>query len=64
FEPLTKRFVCQLRRRKSMQRFGHFVNLLFLPAYSAIACFCVHFCGEANYSKAINALQGPIIQSA
>ncbi|WP_233411178.1 hypothetical protein, partial [Rugamonas violacea] len=39
FEPLTKRFVCQLRRRKSMQRFGHFVNLLFLPAHSAPRSF-------------------------
>jgi hypothetical protein len=29
FQPLTKRFVCQLRRRKSMKRFAVFVNPLF-----------------------------------
>ncbi|MGK5023097.1 hypothetical protein, partial [Janthinobacterium sp. LB2P10] len=45
-----KRCVCQLRRRKSMKRFGYFVNLLFSP------CFTLHlhasFSEEANYSQA------------
>jgi hypothetical protein len=39
FQPLTKRFVCQLRRRKSMQRFGHFVNPYF-PASLCATLFC------------------------
>ncbi|MDO8037280.1 hypothetical protein O3297_28015, partial [Janthinobacterium sp. SUN128] len=32
----TKRCVCQLRRRKSMKRLQHFVNLLFYPALLGI----------------------------
>ncbi|WP_233410764.1 hypothetical protein, partial [Rugamonas violacea] len=61
FEPLTKRFVCQLRRRKSMQRFGHFVNPVFpriaLKNFPRFTLRRGHlrapFCGEANYSKGL-----------
>ncbi|WP_233410879.1 hypothetical protein, partial [Rugamonas violacea] len=59
FEPLTKRFVCQLRRRKSMQRFGHFVNPLFFPVSLCAAIICVlRFAGRRTITKPSRAGKG------
>ncbi|WP_296002723.1 hypothetical protein, partial [Rugamonas sp.] len=59
FQPLTKRFVCQPRRRKSMKRLKHFVNPFFLLPnrfwFAPFAVFTYRFAGRRTIAKGCGA---------